>query len=423
MPPLPSRVMLPSGLVVRLSHPAAEHVSPPAEALGHCLQALSILEKPNVVTTDEGTPLDIQGLSLRDFHVLRALLGYAGIVSDEPIELPCSNCGKPFQVQPSSLLEVGPFVDRELDDPDLDAPFRHDQVHAIPRVLIGKERARTIRIASRTVQEVLPLWHAETADVFAMTPAIVTAMGITALGRERRARVIAEALLRASPEAFRAIADLVYQAQYSPRLLGAQRCDDCGARNDVEVLPIQEIPYDTTETRRRKKRSFPDVDKFEQMVRAAGKRIYRQRGVRNIDLLVDDGVPACDDGGEPLLGCYTPGNPEDVTGYPRGPEIRVFYRTFRAAHQDEPSFDVHAEIDETIDHEVTHHLHFLAGDDPLDDEERDAIVEENVRRIGKREATRRAGKELVDDVGGFFRTAWPLLLVAFIATWLGFYRC
>ena len=161
----------------------------------------------------------------------------------------------------------------------------------------------------------------------------------------------------------------------------------------------------------------------ERMVREAGKRIYRQRGVRNIDLLVDDGVPACDDGGEPLLGCYTPSHPDDLHGDPRGPEIRIFYRTFQAAFQDEPTFDVRAEIDETIDHEVTHHLHFLAGDDPLDDDERDAIVEENVRRIGKREATRRAGKELVADVGGFFRTAWPLLLVAFIATFLGFFRC
>ena len=408
---------------MRLTHVDEASSSPRTNPRSPCLEALSLLEMPNFVTTDEGKPIDVHDLSVRDFHVLRALLGYAGIVPDEQIELPCSNCGEQLQVKPSSLLEVGPFVDLELDDPELDAPFCHDEPHSIPRVLVGKERVRNIRIVSRNVRDVLPLWHVETTHDVRITPALVTAMGITALGRERRASVIAEALMRASPAAFRAIADLVYQAHYSPRLVGAQRCASCGARNDVEVLSVHEIPYDTTETQRRTKRSFPDVETFDRMVREAGKRIYRQRGVRNIDLVVDDGVPACDDGGEPLLGCYTQGQHDDLPGEPRGPEIRIFYRTFRDAFRDEPSFDVRAEIDETIDHEVTHHLHFLAGDDPLDDDEREAIVVENVRRIGKREATRRAGKELVEDVGGFFRTAWPLLLVAFIATFLGFFRC
>jgi hypothetical protein len=415
--------MLPSGLIVRLSHAAAEHAPASPEPAGSCLHALAILEAPGVVTTDDQKPLDVQGLSLRDAHVLRALLGYAGLVPEEEVELSCDNCGKSFHVKPSTLFEVGPFVDRELDDPDLDAPFKHDVAHAIPRVLVGKERARTIRLAQRSVREALPLWHAETAEVFRFTPAIVTAMGITALGRERRASVIAEALTHASPDAYRAIADLVYQAHYSARLVGAYKCTECGARNDLEVLPVREIPYDTTTSQRRQRRLFPDIDMFEKLVREAGKRIYRHRGVRNIDLIVDDGVPACDDGGEPLLGCYTPGHPDELHGQPRGPEIRIFYRTFQAAHRDEPSFDVRAEIDETIDHEVTHHLHFLAGDDPLDDEERDAIVEENIRRIGKREAARRASKLFVDDIAGFFRTSWPLLLIAFVATWLGFFRC
>jgi len=414
--------MLPSGLVVRLSHAAAARAPAPSEPVGNCLHALAILEAPGVVMTDDQKPLDVQGLSLRDAHVLRAFLGYAGLVPDEEVELPCENCDKPFRVKPSSLFEVGPFVDRELGDPDLDAPFKHDEAHTIPRVLVAKERARTIRIAPRSVRDALPLWHAESAEVFRFTPAIVTAMGITALGRERRASVIAEALMHAPPNAYRAIADLVYQAHYSARIVGAHKCTECGARNDLEVLPVREIPYDTTESRR-KQRPFPDIETFEKFVREAGKRIYRQRSVRNIDLIVDDGVPACDDGGEPLLGCYTPGNPDDLTGHPRWPEIRIFYRTFQAAHRDEPSFDVRAEIDETIDHEVTHHLHFLAGDDPLDDEERDAIVEENVRRIGKREAARRASKHFVDDIAGFFRTAWPLLVIAFVATWLGFFRC
>jgi Zincin-like metallopeptidase len=273
------------------------------------------------------------------------------------------------------------------------------------------------------VRDVLPLWHAETAEVFRFTPAIVTAMGITALGRERRASVIAEALMHAPPEAFGAIMNLVYQAHYSPRLVGAYRCTSCTARNDLDVLAVREIPFETQKARKKQRRRFPDIDTFEKLVRDAGKRIYRERGVRNIELVVDEGVAECDDGGEPLLGCYTPGGVEDEHGIFASPEIRIFYRTFAAAHRDEPSFDVRAEIDETIDHEVTHHLHFLSGDDPLDDEERDAIAEENMRRIGKRETARRASKVVVDDIGGFFRTAWPLLLIAFVATWLGFFRC
>lgn len=415
--------MLPSGLVVRLSHDLAARPHTSTTLTGCCMQAVEILAAPDVLTTDDQKPLDVHRLSVRDAHVLRAFLGYAGIVHEDDVELPCVNCDKPFRVKPSSLFEVGPFVDQELDDPDLDASFNHEQAHPIPRVLVGRERARTIRIAARIVQDVLPLWHAEQAKEFHFTPAIVVAMGITALGRERRTRVIAEALMHASPDAYRAIADLIYQAQYSPRLVGAYKCAACGARNDVDVLPIREIPYDMTESRTRGKRVFPDIGAFDKLVREAGKRIYRQRGVRNIDLIVDDGVPACDDGGEPLLGCYTPGHADDLIGEPSGPEIRIFYRTFQAAFRDEPSFDVRAEIDETIAHEVTHHLHYLSGDDPLDDEERDAIVEEHVRRVGKRESARRASKQLVDDVTGFFRTAWPLLVVAFLATWLGFFRC
>jgi hypothetical protein len=415
--------MLPSGRVVRFTPSALNHARPSTDPKGSCLHVLSLVQTPGFVTTDAKDPVDISSFPLRDFHVLRAFLGYAGIVPDEPITLPCENCDKPFQVKASSLFEVGPFIDQELHDPELDAPFDYAKTHPIPRILVGRTHARNVRLAERQVQDVLSLWQAENTEEFQINPAIVTAMGLVALGRERRATVIAEALMRASPDTFRALMDLVYQAHYSPRLVGAHTCVSCGARNDVEVLPIREIPDDARAGRTRKSRHFPDVETFERLVREAGKRIYRQRGVRNIALIVDDGVAEVDDGGERLLGCYTPSNVDELTGHDRGPEIRLFYRTFQAAFQDEPTFDVRAEIDETIDHEVVHHLHFLAGDDPLDDEEREAIVEENVRRIGKRESARRAGKLFVDDVTGFFRTAWPLLLVAFVATWLGFFRC
>jgi hypothetical protein len=119
---------------------------------------------------------------------------------------------------------VGPFVDHELDDPELDASFEHDKPQSVPRMVVGKERARTIRIAKGSVRDARTSWHAR-------------------------------------------------------------------GRADVSV--------------------------------------------------------------------------------------------HAGDHHDDGSFDVGGEIEETIDHEVMHHQHDPAGDDPLDDEERDAIEQESIRRVGQ----------------------------------------
>ncbi len=424
VPRLPARVHLPSGRVARLSSEAARRAAPEARTPdtrpGGCMEALVILEAEGVVTTDEGARMDVRGLSLRDVHVLRALLTHAGVQTEEAAELPCENCGAPFRVVPSSLLEIAPFVDGELDDPELDAPFDHDAAHTIPALRVGTELSRSIRIAERTVEEALPLFRAESSPA-RITPAIVVAMGITALGRERRASAIAKALTEAPDEAYQAVADRLYEAHYSARLVAVHRCAGCGARNDLDVPWVREIPYEIGKPRA-SRRAFPDLDAFEALVASAADRIYRARGVRNIDLLVDDGVPYCDDGGEPLLGCYTPGGTDPTLGMPQAPEIRVFYRTFQSEHRRDRSFDVAAEINETIDHEITHHLHHLAGDDPLDEEEHAAITKEAVRRVGKREAARRAGKGLAEELSGFVRTTWPLFVIAFVATYFTFCR-
>jgi len=424
VPRLSARVHLPSGRVARLSDEAARRAAARARTPdvrpGGCMEALGILEAEDVARTDAGAPIDVRGLSLRDFHVLRALLVHAGVQAEEPAELPCENCGEAFRVAPSSLLEIAPFIDAELDDPELDAPFDHETAHVIPAIRVGTELARSIRIAARTVEEALPLFRAESAPT-RITPALVVAMGITTLGRERRASAIAKALAAAPDEAYRAVADCLYEAHYSARLVAVHRCAACGARNDLDVPWQREIPYEVGAPRKAR-RAFPDLDAFEAMVTSAADRIYRARGVRNIDLIVDDGVPACDDGGEPLLGCYTPGGTDATLGIPRAPEIRLFYRTFQAEHRHDRSFDVAAEIDETIDHEITHHLHHLAGDDPLDDEEHAVIEKETIRRIGKREAARRAGRGLASELAGFVRTTWPLFVIAFVATYFTFCR-
>jgi hypothetical protein len=161
--------------------------------------------------------------------------------------------------------------------------------------------------------------------------------------------------------------------------------------------------------------SFPDLDAFEALVRAHADRIYAARGVRNIDLFVDAGVPHCDDGGEPLLGSYVPGGVDEGTGIPRPPEIRLYYRTFESEYAHDRSFDVEAEIHETVDHELEHHLNHLAGVDPLDEEEHATIDAEEVRRIGTREAARRGRRALWSDATGFFRATWLLWVAMALA--------
>ena len=421
---LPARVHLPSGRIVRLSEPAARKAkasAPPSAVPGGAMAALAILEAPGVVSTDEGTPLDIRALPVRDAHTLRALLTHAGILDEEPDSFTCQNCGAPFEIAPSRLFEIAPFVDGELDDPELDAPFEHQKSHPIPPIRAGASLARTVRIAPRTVEEALPLWRAEADPHLRITPAIAAAMGVTALGSERRARVLADALMSASPEAFRARADLLHEAHYPARLVGVHRCAACGARNDLDVPLARDIPREPMDDRA-PRRPFPDLDAFEVMVKAAADDVFRVRRVRNIHLFIDADVPFVDDGGEPLLGCYTPGGTDAELAIPRPPEIRIFYRTFEAEYRADDQFDVEAEIRETIDHEVTHHLHQLAGVDPLDDEERAAIALDEARRVGKREIARRARKSLAQDLVGFFRVAWPLLFIAAAATYLAFCR-
>ncbi|WP_437679468.1 metallopeptidase family protein [Sorangium sp. So ce131] len=437
---LPARVHLPSGLVVRLSDAAARaHAASLLGAAadrgagralpGRCARDVQILAGPSVLADARGAPLDPLGLSLPDAHVLRALLAFAGVVPEEPGAYTCENCGAPFEVAPSSLLEIGPFTDGELDDPELDRPFDFGVPHPIPALRVGRAVCRRARLAERTVEEAMPLLRLPGDGVLRITPAVVVAMGIVALGNERRAPVIADALAAAPDEAWAAIVDLCHEARYPARLFAVHRCRGCGARNDLDVPLERELARADLRASGEDEgdraapgaagsgaAAFPDLDAFEARVRAAAERIYEERGVRNIDLFIDAGVPACDDGGEPLLGCYTPGTPADELGIARAPEIRIFYRTFRSEAREDPGFDVDAEIAETIDHEVIHHLHHLAGSDPVDDEEHAQIEREQLRRVGQAEAARRARRGALSDLAGFLRVTWPAWLIAAVGT-------
>ena len=464
-------------------HPACRDAPSPFAA------ALALLSAAGVLTSANGEALDVYTLPLRDVHTLRALLTRVGHLPEEKVPFTCENCRAPFDVAPSSLLEVGPFLDGELHDPELDAPFPFGEPQPIPRVLLpsaprtGARRpsgfgaarggraatrsapstraapsapssgaapsapstraaqsapssraaqppsaraearsADTVTFAERTADDARALFRAADAwltgrsRAMRITPAVVLGMGIVALGSERRTSVIAEALAGASDAAWSSIVDLWLEAAYPRRLFGLHRCAECGARNDLDVPAARE--WDREPAARAKPHKardpFPDLDAFERRVRHHADRIYAARAVRNIDLIVDDGVPACDDGGEPLLGSYVPGSIDDAL-IPHPPEIRLYYRTFCSEYDADPTFDVDGEIAETIDHEIEHHLNHLGGVDPLDDEEHAAIDKEELCRIGVREAARRARRTLASDLAGFFKATWLLWVAMAIA--------
>ena len=132
--------------------------------------------------------------------------------------------------------------------------------------------------------------------------------------------------------------------------------------------------------------------------------------------LVEGGVAACDDGGEPLLGSYLPPSPGDASTPSRAGEIAVFFRTFRAMWREEGPYDWEAELDETVAHEFEHHLGALRGDDPMDEHEREAIDLEARRIHGEKALIRRDVAALAHDFSGFWRRTWPLWLVLVVVT-------
>jgi hypothetical protein len=417
------RLHLPSGATCELD-PDRARAARLDTAAPPIARDVAILSTPGVVRARrDGQPIEVADLALADLHLLRIVLVQREVVEEAAIEVACENCDAAVSVSPSRGVELGPFRDDELDDPELDAPFDFDADHAIPPVRVGRARARTMRLVPRTVGEARALWSRDTDQPLHLSPAIVAAMGVHALGEERRASVLSRALARATDDAWDAVCAIWEDANGHPRLVSTVRCEACGANVVVDAPAVRELgPTGGSSTFARSSRGASwDADAFEQMVRRHADVAYRKLRVRNIDLVVDEGVPAVDDGGEPLLGCYTPPQVDPDLAIERPPEVRLFARSFRAEVDADPTFDLEGEVRETIEHELEHHLHFLSGHDPMDEEERDAIVVERRRQVGRRESTRRGVRALGADLVGFLRVGWPLLVIGAVAAWLG--RC
>ncbi len=413
----PQRLHLPSGRVISLQ--VRRTVAARAGAGGAPLfSELSELLANDVALFESGAAVDPASLLLRDFHALRGVATRLGWLEEEPVDIGCRNCGETLAVSPCRSLELGPFVHGELHDPELDSTLDFSVAHAIPAIRLGTgEVVREARLRDVTAGEAAPLHRALRRRRLAITDRFVRAMGLEAIGPERDARRMADALSRCSDDAWSAVADLFLQAHYPPRLGSIAICPKCGARSDVDAPYQREFEpsthaRDAGETAGSNSATFPDFDTFDRLARERFDHHARPAGggAAPIRLVVDEGVPPCDEGGEPLLGAYVPpgGDPSAPVG---AAEIAVYYRTFRAMWTEDGPYDWQAELDETIEHELEHHAGWRIGHDPLDDAEHEEIARERVRRLGPTQAVRGSVAALGADLGEFFARTWLIWLI------------
>lgn len=422
---LPSRATLPSGMRVQLRIAKTDERAPLVRAPGAPLfaEVQEAIAGGRVAIAKEGAPLDVDSLALRDFHVLRALLARSGVVADEEIEIACRNCGEKLRLRPCASLEIGPWVDGELDDPELDATLPLGEPIDVPPIPLGRVRtASSVTFEERTVAGARALFAAAAKPTFDVTADVVRAMGIVALGAEKDARKIAEALAACDEAAFVAVGDAFVGTHYAPRLGSVVFCEACGARNDVDA-PYERELMGGSETERGSEAAlesasddgFPGFEGFAARAREVTREMLRDMPGEPVELVIEGGTPAVDDGGEPLLGSYVPPHPGDAGTPSRSPVVTVYYRTFEAMWNEEGSYDWDDELVETIEHELEHHVAFLRGDDPMDDAERSVIRDEALRIVGRREASRRALEGFGASTGDFVKRTWPLWVLALVA--------
>jgi hypothetical protein len=431
-------VQLPTGRVVALD--ATEPARAARRERSLFADALALFETGGVRIRADGAPVEVRSLDLRDFHTLRAILTRLGWLEEATVEVPCRNCERVIEHAPCAALELGPFVDRELTNPVLDATLDLTSSHPIPAVRFAGGTARDVTLQALRVEQAMPLFAALGGGRLRVTRQVAQAMGVVRLGDLRSLEKIARALQRAPEAAWSAITNLYLDAHYPPRLFSVAMCPDCGARNDVDAPYDREFDYgDGDETdhasarekpqpnrhpgptasrtaSRTKQDVFPTFDAFAERTRALAEEIMDAREIGGIEVVAEGGVPACDDGGEPLLGSYVPPDDGDGAHPSRAAAVTVYYRTFRAMWTEDGPYDWDGELRETVDHELTHHLGYLAGDDPMDDEERREIAKDTEEIVGKRALARGAVFGLYRDLGDFTRRTWPIWVLAFIVT-------
>lgn len=391
------KVQLPGGRVVRLrTKPKARKPSTKDDPFGGARALFA-----EMLEFDPGT------LTLAEFHALRAIATHEGWLEEDEIEIECRNCDAPVRVRPCAAMPIAPFVDRELDDEELDAVLDLDVTHDVPKL-------GAVRLAPRTAAEALPLHRALARHPLDVTPDVVRAMGVVALGEKTDPRAIARVLRRCDDRAFDALTNLFLEAHYPPRLFGLAVCESCGTRNDVDA------PYDRefapgADDAPRADEPFPTFDAFDELARRIAEPLLASAPGPRVQLVIEGGVPACDDGGEPLLGSYVPGHEGDARNPANPGEVTLYWRTFAAMWKEDGPYDLEAEIRETIEHELEHHTAHLVGHDPKDEEEREEIAREARRVIGRKAVVRQSASALGGDLREFWRRTWVVWIIVLIA--------
>lgn len=394
MPPV-ERFTLPSGA-------RAVFTRAPASASG-ALPEGDLARLPVSLTTAAGAALPVAGLPLSDAHTLQVIARRRGHLADPPCVLRCSNCQVEREVRPAATFELGPYLDAELDDPELDESFDFARTHrssATPSL--------AVRLAPREWADLADLRRASSAPGgLRMTSRVVRALGVLQLDSETDPRRIARRLDR-DDGAFAALTEVFERAHYPRRLAARHACAACGAVETLALplnreLSVHGAPDSAGDE------GFVTPAQFEAWTRTAA--AAQAACFEHIAVIVEHGTPDVDDDGAPLLGSYTPG--EAQAG-----EVRLYFRSFAAEWREGGPYDVRAEIEETVRHELEHHAGHLRGTDPLDDEEHADIDDAVVRRVGRSEARRRATRTAGRDLLGFLRATWWLWLLATILIWL-----
>ncbi len=399
---------LPSGIPVRVRTAGEgapiddDVVSGKRMFAGRMLRAL---ESGRLVV--EGLPSAVDDLSLADFHALRDAAFRVGAIAEhvDPEERRCRNCEAALDPRPEDapLADLDRwYVEREPEP--FEGPFPLGS-----RIRVGRTDAETFVMEPVTVGRAKPLWRVLASEASGITPRIVRALGVRALGDVTDPGAIARALDRAPDDVWAVLETAFLLLNYAARSHFPYVCPKCGALHDLLAPAEREFDFEPhaedlllagrrADSVHETAEPFPDPDGFAKMALRIGREVYRDRGVRNVELVVDEGVPPVDGSGEPLLGSYRPIVDEDAAGYSEVRfQIDVFYETFAKMYEDAP-FDLEAELRDTIDHEVQHHLAYLSGKDAVDEEERAEALAELERTYGARAVRRAQVKGVVSEL-------------------------
>ncbi|MCS6798629.1 MAG: metallopeptidase family protein [Myxococcota bacterium] len=430
------RFELPGGRVVRLLRGEGEPIRDDVYE-GERLFAGRLLEALRrgvlCVQDERGRPLPADAWldwPLPDLHALRDAAYRLGAIEDEPPNEPlrCSNCDRP-------LPEHDPRDERDFErwyapgdgrNPTVDGPVdasgsgaRRFELRRPIRIGRGL-LARHVDVRPVRVREVLPLWRALGRDEpFEPTAELVRAMGIVALGRVRDAGRIARALAACDDEAWADVERAFLDVQYSPRAFRPAVCGGCGAIEEIAAPESRELSGALPEpAARRLERQFPSFEQFGERTRRIAREVFEARGIEEVPLVIDGGTPWVDASGSPVWGTYTPRSGEAAPA--GGALITIYYETFRRAWA-EGRYDVDAEIRETIEHEVEHHLFDVGGGaDPKDVAERDEAELILRQRLGARALRRARWSSAIRQTSKLllFLAALAVLAVV-VAAWLG----